>query len=1103
MNNNLQIGQKNIKTHSKSAVVDKNTVITLEEFLQSNGKIITNFTANDKWPNIDGTFEFVPNPDLDRRPMQNFFVQIKGTHDYTELEDGGIKYNLKSLAFPAFIDREVTLDPGILFVVLNPNIREKKRVFWKYMSTEFINTIDFSKKSYTITFSANEEIFNTDESVDNFCESLVDIINQHSFANKLESMEYTETEVIRLINLCDQQITESIDRLDIYNDTRDNVSKRILNRLNELCIATLLINSLKKGGKSTNLRLAWEQASLDISTKYLGSFLRMVRYLGNRIPENGQSERLMLKYFSFMWQIRKNLNDIFQVSILKNLEKFPLKINEVDEKYYQSVAAAFNSVELVPNGLRSSRYYIQKKTPFFIGKERYYEVTLQLAGVYATKFNRITAYTKEDLATNYSIQIGYEEAVIELWGIESKIKLITNWKVSIDPACLNKLAKILCQDVKISANYGEYDALMNFLTRTGINLLDFIDLKEIKFSNIVERIYKNTNTSNFKNVLLFLQQNFSENSKILGRNVIRYLLLCLKEETIESVIFTRFSKRFPNESLYLSSKCYPFEINPFISNLAGSKTSGDNLVRDVIRAVGDEELSIIRPYLLLKNLVNTTGEIYFDENVIDNKNSKKFIIKFNFELDDWERKQGYKLEYDNGLVYIASYEKDTILILQGLRNISKNGNKGQREYNKSFISRNSNYFTDYIKRKAIESIFVESRVLMIYGAAGTGKTTLINYISNLMSGRRKLFLTKTHTALQNMKRRIDNPGSNSDFICIDSFTKKVVLSEYDIIFVDECSTIDNRTMVSLISKINSNTLLVLAGDIYQLESIEFGNWFSYAKNILKDSAKVELLNSWRTNEKGLINLWNEVRNRGILITEQLALNGPFSEDIGPNILKREDEDEVVLCLNYDGKFGLNNINNYFQNANKENAAVLWQEWTYKVGDPILFNETKRFNVIYNNLKGRIVGIQKNDSQITFTIDIETLITEIDCRNEDLDFIGVFDDCSRIRFTVFEDRGGTTDEDRALSRMRSVVPFQLAYAVSIHKSQGLEYNSVKIIIPNSNAEKITHGAFYTAITRAKKKLKIFWSAETMQEIIKGFEIESVKNRSLEIIRQKLY
>ena len=53
---------------------------------------------------------------------------------------------------------------------------------------------------------------------------------------------------------------------------------------------------------------------------------------------------------------------------------------------------------------------------------------------------------------------------------------------------------------------------------------------------------------------------------------------------------------------------------------------------------------------------------------------------------------------------------------------------------------------------------MNSRVLLIYGAAGTGKTTLINMISSMMLGRRKLFLTKTRAALQNLKRRIDNPG---------------------------------------------------------------------------------------------------------------------------------------------------------------------------------------------------------------------------------------------------------------------------------------------------------------------------------------------------------
>ena len=87
-------------------------------------------------------------------------------------------------------------------------------------------------------------------------------------------------------------------------------------------------------------------------------------------------------------------------------------------------------------------------------------------------------------------------------------------------------------------------------------------------------------------------------------------------------------------------------------------------------------------------------------------------------------------------------------------------------------------------------------------------------------------------------------------------------------------------------------------------------------------------------------------------------------------------------------------------------------------------------------------------------------------------------------------------------MRSVIPFQLAYAVSIHKAQALEYDSDKVIIPNSKSEKITHGILYTAITRAKKRLKIYWSAETMDKIVKSFSVDETKQRSLEIVRSKL-
>ena len=135
--------EKHIKTHTERSAEDVAAVTTLESFLNSNGRINCEFSKNDKKPNIDGFFELVPDPDLNRRPTQTFFVQIKGTHNFTE-KDGVVKYSLRSLAFPAFIAQNVTLDPGILFVVLNPDVRGEKRVFWKYMSAGVINSIDFN-----------------------------------------------------------------------------------------------------------------------------------------------------------------------------------------------------------------------------------------------------------------------------------------------------------------------------------------------------------------------------------------------------------------------------------------------------------------------------------------------------------------------------------------------------------------------------------------------------------------------------------------------------------------------------------------------------------------------------------------------------------------------------------------------------------------------------------------------------------------------------------------------------------------------------------------------------------------------------------------------
>lgn len=1092
-----EIVERHIKTHSERSVEDCDAVNVLRVFLRSNGKINTNFSSNDKWPNIDGTFEFISNPDLSRRPEQNFFVQVKGTHDINEV-NGVVKYSLKSLAFPAVIFCRETFDPGILFVVFNPDIRGEERVFWKYMSVEFLNSIDFEKNSVTINFIPDEEIINTNDGINSFCKTLETIKGHHAFVKKLSETDVTRADVERIIKVCNEQITESIDKMDVLNVTQDDVSRRILTQLNDLCSATLLLNAFVKGFEKTNLQLAWEQALFNIDTKYLATFLKSLKYIDYRIPHEGQSERLMNKYYNFLWQIRKFLQNNYGMSVLHNLEKFLIVPDRLDQEYYELVADAVNSVTLSRRVDCKSRYYIQKKTPFFVGKERYYEVVLQLAGMYATKYNRLTIYTKENISTNYSIRIAYVDVTINLWNIESKIKVVTSWEVSIEPRCLNRLAKILKIRTKLSSVYREYGELMLFLTKTGISLLDLIDLEEVDFNKVISNIYRNANTDVFKEVLLVLRSRFSKTSGEFGRNVIRYLLINLREETLNNVLPSPYnSKRFC-DTLHLSSKCIPFEKNPYISNLAGAKTSEGNLIK-IANAVGSDKMEIVRPYLLLKSAIKRTGEIYFDAYTIASENE---IKSYNRYLDPWERNQGYKINYVDGIVSIDSYEKETLSVLEKLLEFSKKGNKGQRELNQKFLKESEINFIDDLKKQAIRGVFVNSHLLLIYGAAGTGKTTLINYISNLMTNSRKLFLSKTHTAKQNLQRCIENPGTLSEFVSIDSFTKRVDLEDYDIVFIDECSTIDNHTMAKFMKKVSPDTLLVLAGDIYQIESIEFGNWFYYAKDIIDTpGSNVELLSTWRTEDSNLISLWDEVRCNGNLITEKFVMDGPFSEDIGPDIFKKEDEDEVVLCLNYDGKFGLNNINNYFQNANTMGEAVNWQEWSYKEGDRILFNDTSRFPLLYNNLKGKIVAIEKEIDRISFTVDVEVVLTEKDCKREEIEFIDNTESSTRIRFTVYDYYGDKEDENDDL-RMKSVIPFQLAYAVSIHKAQGLEYNSVKVIIPKSNSEKITHGIFYTAITRAKKQLKVYWSSETMQEIVESFSVDGFGCRSLEIVKNKL-
>ena len=150
------------------------------------------------------------------------------------------------------------------------------------------------------------------------------------------------------------------------------------------------------------------------------------------------------------------------------------------------------------------------------------------------------------------------------------------------------------------------------------------------------------------------------------------------------------------------------------------------------------------------------------------------------------------------------------------------------------------------------------------------------------------------------------------------------------------------------------------------------------------------------------------------------------------------------------------------------------------------------------MKCTITNISYGEKKIVFEIEIKTFYTESQCETESFKYLRTTENGTVIEIEIISWDDELTEEKKIMT----VIPFQLAYAISIHKAQGLEYKSVKIVIPSNNAEKITHSIFYTAITRAKEKLKIFWSAETMKSIIESFTSNDIEQVTLPIIKKDL-
>ena len=73
-------------------------------------------------------------------------------------------------------------------------------------------------------------------------------------------------------------------------------------------------------------------------------------------------------------------------------------------------------------------------------------------------------------------------------------------------------------------------------------------------------------------------------------------------------------------------------------------------------------------------------------------------------------------------------------------------------------------------------------------------------------------------------------------------------------------------------------------------------------------------------------------------------------------------------------------------------------------------------------------------------------------------------------------------------------------LSIHKAQGLEYKSVKVVISPDVEQQITHNIFYTAITRTREQLRIYWSPETEKSVISNMK-QQFNQRDYQLLKQR--
>ena len=391
---------------------------------------------------------------------------------------------------------------------------------------------------------------------------------------------------------------------------------------------------------------------------------------------------------------------------------------------------------------------------------------------------------------------------------------------------------------------------------------------------------------------------------------------------------------------------------------------------------------------------------------------------------------------------------------------------------------------DEIQKKAIYS-GVNNNITIITGGPGTGKTTIVKAIVNILIHEKKLkkddiaLLAPTGRA---SKKLMETTGISAStihkYLGWDKDTNTFATDEYSpngqkYIIVDEVSMIDTLLMEALFKGIRRDAKLILVGDYYQLPSVSEGQ---ILKDIIdSDCLPVIRLNQIYRQSEGsyILNLAYDIKNKNI--SEDLFIKkddylfissdndnaGSYIKEVVKKAIKKgyTDREVQILAPMYKSLNGIDNLNimlqELFNPSSKNKKEINIRNVTFRECDKVLQLVNDPDNNVYNGDIGYIEDIIiSKDKKIINQININY-------------------DGNIVEYTP----------DKFIN-------FRHGYAISIHKAQGSEFDMVIMPVVNSFKRMLYNKLVYTGVTRAKKSLVIVGDSNAF---IYGINNDYVDNR----------